>query len=389
MRLFEHRVRATRRRSYAAAVGLFALGLLAVLMVDRDRRRRTVFGSARRRPTASRCSPAPASRTPARPRSRGDIGTFPTTSISGSASMTVGGTNHAGDAVTQQAKNDLVTAYDTAAGEGPTNPIAADLGGRTLLPGVYNSASSIGLTGALTLNAAGRPERGLRLPGRLRADHGVGQRGQPDQRRPGLQRVLADRQLGDARHRFELHRHDHGADEHHRHHRRHDRRPRPRPQRCGHARHRHDHDLALRDDAHFDDAGRRRRRGDDDGRCDDPGSPRRRPRRARRRGRRPTPAGKKKPDREEEARREEEGRAEEGRDGEEDARRRQAARRSRPSTPSASPDEHEPSTDGARVRRPLATASVACLALARPHRRPPAGRATPRACLRPSRSSCC
>jgi hypothetical protein len=87
----------------------------------------------------------------------GDIGTFPTTSISGLGSMTVGGANHAGDAVTQQAKTDLVTAYTTAAGEGPTNPITADLGGRTLLPGVYNSASSMGLTGALTLNAQGDP----------------------------------------------------------------------------------------------------------------------------------------------------------------------------------------------------------------------------------------
>jgi hypothetical protein len=87
----------------------------------------------------------------------GDIGTFPTTSISGLGSLTVGGANHAGDAVTQQAKTDLVTAYGTAAGEGPTNPITADLGGRTLLPGVYNSASSMGLTGALTLNAQGNP----------------------------------------------------------------------------------------------------------------------------------------------------------------------------------------------------------------------------------------
>ena len=51
----------------------------------------------------------------------GDVGTFPTTSMSGTASMTITGTNHAGDAVTQNAKNDLVTAYNTAAGEGPTN----------------------------------------------------------------------------------------------------------------------------------------------------------------------------------------------------------------------------------------------------------------------------
>jgi Ice-binding-like len=87
----------------------------------------------------------------------GDIGTFPTTSINGTGSLTVGGTNHGGDAVTQKAKTDLVTAYTTAAGEGPTNPIAADLTGRTLVPGVYNSASSIGLSGALTLNGQGNP----------------------------------------------------------------------------------------------------------------------------------------------------------------------------------------------------------------------------------------
>ena len=87
----------------------------------------------------------------------GDVGTYPTTTIVGAGSMTIGGTNHAGDAVTQGAQNDLVTAYNNAAGQGPTNPIAADLGGLTLTPGVYNSGSTIGLTGALTLNGGGDP----------------------------------------------------------------------------------------------------------------------------------------------------------------------------------------------------------------------------------------
>ena len=87
----------------------------------------------------------------------GDLGTYPTTTTSGTASLTVTGTNHGGDAVTQQAKTDLVTAYNTAAGEGPTSPIAADLGGQTLKPGVYNSGSSIGLTGTLTLDGGGNP----------------------------------------------------------------------------------------------------------------------------------------------------------------------------------------------------------------------------------------
>ncbi|HEY8664341.1 MAG TPA: ice-binding family protein [Propionibacteriaceae bacterium] len=64
-------------------------------------------------------------------------------------------TNHAGDSVTQGAKTDLVTAYTTAAGEGPTTAIPADLVGKTLKPGVYNSAAAIGLSGVLTLDAAG------------------------------------------------------------------------------------------------------------------------------------------------------------------------------------------------------------------------------------------
>ncbi len=85
----------------------------------------------------------------------GDMGTYPTLTITGSSSITITGTNHAGDAVTQGAKTDLVTAYNSAAGQTSTNAISGDLGGQTLVPGVYTSSSSIGLTGALTLNAGG------------------------------------------------------------------------------------------------------------------------------------------------------------------------------------------------------------------------------------------
>jgi hypothetical protein len=87
----------------------------------------------------------------------GDIGTYPTTSITGTSSLTVTGTNHGGDSVTQGAKTDLTNAYGIAAGEGPTSPIVADLAGQTLTAGVYNSASSIGLTGVLTLDGGGNP----------------------------------------------------------------------------------------------------------------------------------------------------------------------------------------------------------------------------------------
>ena len=157
MKLFQHSSHGTRMRSaVTAAIGLFVLALLAAF---------ALAGGAGAAATAvplagadSFAVLAGAGITDTGPTTvTGDIGTFPTTSIVGSSGITVNGTNHAGDGVTQQAKTDLVTAYNNAAAQGPTNPIVADLGGQTLLPGVYNSASSIGLTGALTLNAGGDP----------------------------------------------------------------------------------------------------------------------------------------------------------------------------------------------------------------------------------------
>jgi Ice-binding-like len=74
----------------------------------------------------------------------GDVGTFPTPSETGMASVTLTGTDESGDAVTQQAKDDLVTAYNDAAGMGP---VPVELGGTTLLPGVYTSGT-FGLTTA-------------------------------------------------------------------------------------------------------------------------------------------------------------------------------------------------------------------------------------------------
>lgn len=88
----------------------------------------------------------------------GDIGSYPTTSITGFPPGTVNGTNHGGDAVTQGAKNDLVTAYNDAAGKTPVTTIPTELGGTTLTGGTYNSASgTFSLTGNLTLNGGGDP----------------------------------------------------------------------------------------------------------------------------------------------------------------------------------------------------------------------------------------
>ena len=88
---------------------------------------------------------------------RGDLGSYPTTTTTGTGTLTTTGVNHRGDAVTQGAKADLTTAYNTAAGEGPPHPVTADLAGRTLTAGVYRSGSSLGLTGAVTLDAGGNP----------------------------------------------------------------------------------------------------------------------------------------------------------------------------------------------------------------------------------------
>lgn len=86
----------------------------------------------------------------------GDIGTFPNPAITGLGTVTLNGTNQAGNLVTQGAKPDLETAYDNAAGQGPTQAIPVELGGQTLKSGVY-SGGALGLTGVLTLDAAGDP----------------------------------------------------------------------------------------------------------------------------------------------------------------------------------------------------------------------------------------
>ena len=85
----------------------------------------------------------------------GDVGTHPTGTFTGATSATITGTIHIADATALSAKNAALAAFNNAAGQVTTGAIAADLGGQTLTPGVYTSASSIGLTGTLTLNAGG------------------------------------------------------------------------------------------------------------------------------------------------------------------------------------------------------------------------------------------
>ncbi|MDO9407915.1 ice-binding family protein [Patulibacter sp.] len=87
----------------------------------------------------------------------GDLGVAPGTAVTGFPPGTVNGVVHANDAVAQQAKSDLVTAYDDAAGRSTTSTITSDLAGRTLVAGVYTASTTMGLTGDLTLDAKGDP----------------------------------------------------------------------------------------------------------------------------------------------------------------------------------------------------------------------------------------
>jgi hypothetical protein len=86
-----------------------------------------------------------------------NLGLSPGTSVTGFPPGTVGGTIHAADATAAQAQADQIAAYNDAAGRTPTTTLAGDIGGTTLTPGVYNSTSSLGVTGTLTLNGQGDP----------------------------------------------------------------------------------------------------------------------------------------------------------------------------------------------------------------------------------------
>jgi type VI secretion system secreted protein VgrG len=90
----------------------------------------------------------------------GDVGVSPGSAITGflPGTLTLPYITHSADAVALQAQTDLTTAYNAAAGLPVTQDLTGqDLGGRTLLPGVYHFSSSAQLTGTLTLNTLSDP----------------------------------------------------------------------------------------------------------------------------------------------------------------------------------------------------------------------------------------
>ena len=134
----------------------------------------------------------------------GNLGVSPGTALSGfGLPAVVNGATHNNNAVAAQAQADLTTAYNVAAGQAMHRQhlSGTDLGNRTLTAGAYRFTSSAQLTGPLTLNAQGNPNAQFVFMISLDAHDRVGQLGRADQRRLPLQRLLAGRQLGDARHR--------------------------------------------------------------------------------------------------------------------------------------------------------------------------------------------
>jgi hypothetical protein len=86
----------------------------------------------------------------------GNLGVSPGLAITGFGPGIVNGTTYAGGAVALQAQNDLTTAYNTLAGTAVTQVLTGqDLGGQTLMAGVYFFSSSAQLTGTLTFSGPG------------------------------------------------------------------------------------------------------------------------------------------------------------------------------------------------------------------------------------------
>jgi type VI secretion system secreted protein VgrG len=89
----------------------------------------------------------------------GDVGLYPGSSISGfPPAVVTGGTIHTTDAVASQAQIDALTAYTTLKALPYAFDLTGqDLGGMTLVPGVYHFDTTAQLTGALTLDFLGNP----------------------------------------------------------------------------------------------------------------------------------------------------------------------------------------------------------------------------------------
>ena len=121
----------------------------------------------------------------------GSIGISPGSSLTGFGPCVNTGTKDLANTAAADAQLALTAAYDSlAAMPCPSENIVSEIGGTTKPAGVYCSASSISVTGTLTLDGGGGSERDLRL----QAGSTLTTRGcRPDQQCPGQQRLLPRR----------------------------------------------------------------------------------------------------------------------------------------------------------------------------------------------------
>ncbi|HNP17183.1 MAG TPA: ice-binding family protein [Fulvivirga sp.] len=91
----------------------------------------------------------------------GDVGLSPGTSLDGFPPGEYTGVLHINNNIATQAKLDLKTAYDNAAGRTSTDivTLSGNIGGLTLTPGLYKSTSSLAISsGDLTFDAKGNAD---------------------------------------------------------------------------------------------------------------------------------------------------------------------------------------------------------------------------------------
>jgi hypothetical protein len=95
----------------------------------------------------------------------GDLRVSPGTAVTGFPPGVLSGTIHAGDPAAAQGQTELDAAYADTLSRTPVVTVATQLGGQTLLPGVYDSLSgTFAITGTVTLDAQGDPNAIFILP---------------------------------------------------------------------------------------------------------------------------------------------------------------------------------------------------------------------------------
>ena len=88
----------------------------------------------------------------------GNLGVSPGTGLTGFPPGVITGVQDVDNAASGDAQSDLTAAFSDAAGRAPATGVSGDLGGATLTPGVYNAATTLSITGTLTLDAQGDPD---------------------------------------------------------------------------------------------------------------------------------------------------------------------------------------------------------------------------------------